>query len=109
MTESYFVGSVASEYVAKWPDLFDPAAVDRAVDLLAAHAAVDPVLELGIRTGRLLPLSRRRQPPEVTLGTDIRADPGLDGAGGPRGRNMTAVFDYDVDVNTGRCPGSRGR
>jgi SAM-dependent methyltransferase len=60
VTENYFVGSVATEYEAKWPHLFDPAVVDPAVDFLAAQAGTGPVLELGIGTGRLaLPLSRR--------------------------------------------------
>jgi SAM-dependent methyltransferase len=60
MPENYFVGSIASGYKAKWPDLFDPAVVDPAVDFLAARAGTGPVLELGIGTGRLaLPLSRR--------------------------------------------------
>lgn len=58
--ENYFVGSIASEYEAKWPDLFDPAVVGLAVDFLAAQAGDGSVLELGIGTGRLaLPLSRR--------------------------------------------------
>jgi SAM-dependent methyltransferase len=57
--ENYFVGSIASEYEAKWPHLFDPAVVDPAVDFLATRAGDGPVLELGIGTGRLaLPLSR---------------------------------------------------
>jgi len=57
--ENYFVGSIASEYEAKWPHLFDPAVVDPAVDFLAARAGDGPVLELGIGTGRLaLPLSQ---------------------------------------------------
>jgi SAM-dependent methyltransferase len=57
--ENYFVGSVASGYKAKWPDLFDPAVVNPAVDFLAARAGAGPVLELGVGTGRLaLPLSR---------------------------------------------------
>jgi SAM-dependent methyltransferase len=60
MPENYFVGSIASGYEAKWPDLFDPAVVDPAVDFLATRAGDGPVLELGIGTGRLaLPLSRR--------------------------------------------------
>jgi hypothetical protein len=110
VTENYFVGSIASEYQAKWPHLFDPAVVDPAVDFLAAQAGAGPVLELGIGTGRLaLPLSRRHQPPAVTSGTDSPADPRRDVAGVPRGRNMRSVFDYDVDVNTGRCPRARGR
>ena len=64
----------------------DPAVVDQAGDVVATQ---EPVVDFG--------------------GTDIPANPGLDGAGGPQGRNMWSVFDYDVDVNTGRCPRARGR
>lgn len=60
MPENYFTGWVASDYEAKWPDIFDPAVVNPAVDFLVARAGPGPVLELGIGTGRLaLPLSRR--------------------------------------------------
>ena len=53
------MGWIASDYEAKWPDLFDPAVVGPAVDFLAARAGAGPILELGIGTGRLaLPLSR---------------------------------------------------
>jgi SAM-dependent methyltransferase len=58
--ENFFVGSIASGYEAKWPNLFDQAVVDPAVEFLAARAGAGPILELGIGTGRLaLPLSRR--------------------------------------------------
>ena len=60
MPENYFVGSIASGYETKWPDLFDPAVVDPAVDFLVEHRGTGRALELGIGTGRLaLPLSRR--------------------------------------------------
>jgi SAM-dependent methyltransferase len=58
--ENYFVGSIASDYKAKWPHLFDPDVVGAAVDFLATRAGSGPVLELGLGTGRLaLPLSRK--------------------------------------------------
>jgi SAM-dependent methyltransferase len=71
--ENYFVGSIASEYEAKWPHLFDPAVVDPAVDFLARRAGDGPVLELGIGTGRLaLPLSRRGLPVHgIELSSDM--------------------------------------
>jgi trans-aconitate methyltransferase len=51
---------VAQRYARLWPELFDPAVVDPAVDFLAALAESGPALELGIGTGRIaLPLSRR--------------------------------------------------
>jgi SAM-dependent methyltransferase len=58
--ENYFVGSIATDYEAKWPDLFEPAVVNPAVEFLAEAAGPGPILEFGIGTGRLaLPLSRR--------------------------------------------------
>jgi SAM-dependent methyltransferase len=58
--ENYFDERIAATYEAKWPHLFEPAAVDPAVDFLADLAHSGTVLELGIGTGRLaLPLSRR--------------------------------------------------
>ncbi len=58
MPENYFVGSIATDYEAKWPGLFEPAVVDPAVHFLTEAAGPGPVLEFGIGTGRLaLPLS----------------------------------------------------
>ncbi len=60
MPENYFVGSIATDYEAKWPSLFEPAVVDPAVEFLAEAAGAGPILEFGIGTGRLaVPLSRR--------------------------------------------------
>ncbi|MDQ1603630.1 MAG: hypothetical protein QOE01_1475, partial [Actinomycetota bacterium] len=51
---------VAARYEILWPELFDPAVVDPAVDLLTELAGAGPALELGIGTGRIaLPLHRR--------------------------------------------------
>lgn len=51
---------VAQRYRRLWPELFDPAVVDPAVDFLADLAGAGPALELGVGTGRVaLPLSRR--------------------------------------------------
>jgi SAM-dependent methyltransferase len=58
--EDTFDEAVARSYEAKWPELFDPAVVDPAVDFLAELAGTGPALELGVGTGRLaIPLSRR--------------------------------------------------
>jgi SAM-dependent methyltransferase len=51
---------VAENYERLWPELFDPAVLDPAVDLLAELAAGGPALEFGVGTGRLaIPLHRR--------------------------------------------------
>ncbi|WP_326641445.1 class I SAM-dependent methyltransferase [Nonomuraea fuscirosea] len=61
MPENNFDEHTARTYEDKWPELFDPAVVDPAVDFLAALAGPGgTALELGIGTGRIaLPLSRR--------------------------------------------------
>jgi SAM-dependent methyltransferase len=58
--EIYFDERIAKGYEALWPNLFEPAVVDPAVDFLADRAGSGAALELGIGTGRLaLPLSRQ--------------------------------------------------
>ena len=60
MPETHFDDWVASRYERLWPELFDPAVVDPAVDFLIGLAGAGPALELGIGTGRIaVPLSRR--------------------------------------------------
>jgi SAM-dependent methyltransferase len=60
MGKNYFDERIADSYEAKWPELFEPKAVDPVVNFLADLAGTGPVLELGIGTGRIaLPLSRR--------------------------------------------------
>jgi SAM-dependent methyltransferase len=58
--ENYFDERIARTYEAKWPELFEPAVVDAAVNFLNDLAGTGAALELGIGTGRIaLPLSRR--------------------------------------------------
>jgi SAM-dependent methyltransferase len=58
--QNSFDERIAKGYEARWPELFDPAVVDPAVDFLAGLAGTGPALELGIGTGRIaIPLSRR--------------------------------------------------
>jgi SAM-dependent methyltransferase len=58
--ETHFAEWIAQRYETLWPELFDPAVLDPAVDFLADLAGAGPALELGIGTGRVaLPLSRR--------------------------------------------------
>jgi SAM-dependent methyltransferase len=60
VAEDYFDERIAATYEAKWPELFEPAVVDPAVNFLADLAWSGTALELGIGTGRLaLPLSQR--------------------------------------------------
>ena len=57
---NYFDKRIAKSYEAKWPELFEPAAVDPVVRFLAELAGPGAALELGVGTGRIaLPLSRR--------------------------------------------------
>src|SRR5215471_13529710 len=63
MRKNYFDERIAESYEAKWPHLFEPAAVDPVVSFLAGLAGSGPALELGIGTGRIaLPLSQRGIP-----------------------------------------------
>ena len=58
--KNYFDDRIAKSYEAKWPDLFQPSAIEPVVDFLADLAGTGAALELGIGTGRIaLPLSRR--------------------------------------------------
>jgi hypothetical protein len=60
MSDTCFDDWVAQRYDTLWPELFDPAVVDPAVDFLADLAGSGPALELGIGTGRIaLPLNAR--------------------------------------------------
>jgi SAM-dependent methyltransferase len=60
MPETYFDDWIAPRYKRLWPELFDPAVIDPAVDFLAQLAGTGPALELGVGTGRIaLPLARR--------------------------------------------------
>jgi SAM-dependent methyltransferase len=60
MPDALFTEWIAQRYETLWPELFDPALIDRTVTFLAGVAGSGPALELGIGTGRIaLPLSRR--------------------------------------------------
>lgn len=59
MAETQFDAWIAAHYEMLWPELFDPAAIDPALDVLTELAAGGPVLEFGIGTGRIaVPLHR---------------------------------------------------
>jgi SAM-dependent methyltransferase len=58
--ENYFDERIAERYETYWPELFDPAVVDPAVNFLVDLAGTGAALELGVGTGRIaLPLSQR--------------------------------------------------
>jgi Methyltransferase domain len=60
MPVNSFDERIATRYQVLWPELFDPAVIEPAVDFLARLAGPGPALELGIGTGRIaLPLSAR--------------------------------------------------
>src|SRR5918998_1119094 len=82
MAADHCAGRVAEHYDESSAEMFDPAVVGPAVDLLAELADGGAALELGIGTGRLaLPLSERGVPVHgIDLSTDmvarLRAKPG---------------------------------
>src|SRR6201987_3909546 len=58
--DGYFPERVAARYDESSAEMFDPAVVDAAVDVLEGLANGGRALELGIGTGRIaLPLARR--------------------------------------------------
>jgi SAM-dependent methyltransferase len=63
MPETHFDEGIAARYETLWPELFDPAVIDPAVEVLTELAAGGPALEFGIGTGRIaVPLHRRGIP-----------------------------------------------
>jgi SAM-dependent methyltransferase len=99
--ENYFDERVAESYEARWPELFEPAAIDPVVGFLADLAGPGAALELGIGTGRIaIPLSRRGvRMHGIDLSPDmvaqLRSKPGSDDIGVTIG-----------DFATTRVPGS---
>jgi SAM-dependent methyltransferase len=85
--ENYFDEQIARTYEAKWPELFEPAAIDPVVSFLDDLAAGGAALELGIGTGRIaIPLSQRgvcvhgiELSPDMVA--QLRAKPGGDDIG----------------------------
>lgn len=87
MPENYFDEPIAQTYEAKWPELFEPAVVDPAVNFLAGLAGTGAALELGIGTGRIaLPLSQQGVPVHgielsPAMVAQLRSKPGADSIG----------------------------
>ena len=60
MGRNYFDEQVARSYETRWPELFEPAAIEPVVGFLAGLARPGAALEFGVGTGRIaLPLSRQ--------------------------------------------------
>jgi SAM-dependent methyltransferase len=96
VAENYFDERIAATYEAKWPELFDPAVVDPAVNFLADLARSGTALEFG-GTGRLaLPLSRRGVRVHgielsPAMAARLQAEPEADGIGLTIGDFATAT------------------
>ena len=84
---NHFDQRIARSYEARWPELFEPAAIDPVVAFLAGLAGDGAALELGIGTGRIaIPLSRQGVPVHgIDLSPDmvaeLRAKPGAEDIG----------------------------
>lgn len=84
MAETNFDEWIAQRYERLWPELFEPAVINPAVDFLAGLAGTGPALEFGIGTGRIaVPLSQRgihvhgiELSPAMTA--QLQAQPGAD-------------------------------
>ena len=87
VTRNYFDQRIARSYEVKWPELFEPAAIDPVVGFLAALAGAGAALELGVGTGRIaIPLAQRGVPVHgIDLSPDmvaeLRARPGSEAVG----------------------------
>ncbi len=85
--DGYFDEAVAARYDESSADMFDPAVVDPAVDLLVQLAGEGRALELGIGTGRIaVPLAQRGVPVHgiemsKAMVARLRAKPGADEIG----------------------------
>lgn len=99
MADSRFVGQIAEQYDADSEDMFDPAVIDPAVDVLKALARGGRALEFAVGTGRIaLPLSQRGvEVHGIDLSADmvaqLRAKPGSEGIAVTIGDFATTVVD----------------
>src|SRR5437763_2694969 len=102
--DGYFGESVAARYDQTSAEMFEPAAVEPAVDLLAELAGGGRALEFGIGTGRIaLPLSRRGVPVHGidlsrAMVARLRAKPGGDAIGVTIGDFATTRVDGGFSV-----------
>ncbi len=97
--DGYFDERIAARYEESSAEMFEPAVVDPAVDLLEELAAGGRALELGIGTGRIaLPLAARRVPVHgielsKAMAAKLREKPGSEAIGVTIGDFATATVD----------------
>jgi SAM-dependent methyltransferase len=102
--DGYFDERVAARYDESSAAMFDPAAVDPVVDLLAELAGSGSALELGIGTGRIaLPLAQRGVPVHgielsKAMAARLRAKPGGEAVGVTIGDFATATVEGTFSV-----------
>jgi SAM-dependent methyltransferase len=102
--DGYFGERVAARYDESSAEMFDPAVVEPAVDVLADLAGDGSALEFGIGTGRVaLPLARRGVPVHgielsKAMAARLRAKPGGDDIGVTIGDFATATVDATFSV-----------
>jgi SAM-dependent methyltransferase len=102
--DGYFGERVAARYDEASAEMFDPAVVEPAVDVLAELAGDGGALEFGIGTGRVaLPLARRGVPVHgielsKAMVARLRAKPGGDDIGVTIGDFATATVDATFSV-----------
>jgi SAM-dependent methyltransferase len=102
--DGYFGERVAARYDESSAEMFDPAVVEPAVDVLADLAGDGRALEFGIGTGRVaLPLARRGVPVHgielsKAMAARLRAKPGGDDIGVTIGDFATATVDATFSV-----------
>jgi SAM-dependent methyltransferase len=102
--DGYFDERVAARYDESSAEMFDPAVVDPAVDLLVELAGSGRALELGIGTGRIaLPLARRGVPVHGielsrAMVARLRAKPGGEDIGVTIGDFATTTVDGTFSV-----------
>jgi SAM-dependent methyltransferase len=102
--DGYFDERIAARYDESAADMFDPAVVDPAVDLLVELAGGGAALELGVGTGRIaLPLARRGVPVHGielsrAMAARLRAKPAGDEVGLTIGDFATTRVDRSFSV-----------
>jgi SAM-dependent methyltransferase len=102
--DGYFDERIAAKYDESAAEMFDPAAVDPAIDFLAGIAGSGRALELGIGTGRIaIPLAQRGVPVHgidlsKAMVARLRAKPGADAIAVKIGDFATTTVDESFSL-----------